>query len=270
MVLAFAEAIQIQEFVCTFPPNALPKLFQCLESIIARFRDKTDKLDESARIVYLFLKDLKNDVLEQSLEKYPESNWLRKAAGRVKCTKQQLLEAVEDFDAVIKSNPKDFETLYNKCTALKFAGKLDESIEAFELFIRISPKDHRKIPEAHYAIGLTEAQKINGPNGSIAEPRKVFGALKNKYFDGLEAEKLQLPFFMPYKSPPKKMSEQQMEALFKICKNQGDSTIELPELKRVFMPLEDAFRVKLIRAHRANFKCWVESGKVQGAGCFII
>jgi hypothetical protein len=86
MVLAFAEAIQIQEFVYTFPPDALSKLFQCLKSTITRFRDKTDKLDESARIVNLFLKDLNNDILELSLEKYPESNWLRIAAGRVKST----------------------------------------------------------------------------------------------------------------------------------------------------------------------------------------
>jgi tetratricopeptide (TPR) repeat protein len=266
MIVAFAEAIQIQEFVCTFPQPALPKLFQCLERIITRFGDKADKVDESARILYLFLKNLQNDVLAESLAKYPESNWLRKAAGCVKCAKQQFLESVDDFDAVLKSNPKDIETLYNKATALKFANKIDEAIEAFELFIKISPKDHRKIPEAHYAIGLTDAQKIIGPvkpNTPIAEPRKVFDALKKKYLDGLEAEKLQLPFFMPYKSPPKQMLEQQMDALFKMCKNQGDTTIELPEFKRVFMPLQDAFRVKAVRSHRANFKRWMESGKVQ-------
>lgn len=67
-----------------------------------------------------------------------------------------------------------------------------ESIKFYNKFINFAPKDHRKIPESYYGIGVCYISL----NYNIKK-------IKEYYKLGIIAEQNQLPFFIPYDSTSK-------------------------------------------------------------------
>jgi hypothetical protein len=72
---------------------------------------------------------------------------------------------------------------------------MDEAIEAYQAFLAVASKDHRKVPESYYAMAscyfMHDKQK------------DIIDIIKKIYQEGEEAEKLQLPCFLPYDSKSK-------------------------------------------------------------------
>ena len=69
---------------------------------------------------------------------------------------------------------------------------MDEAIKGYQTFLRVAPTDRRKVPEAYYEMAICY---FNG-----YPPDVVIDSVKKLYKEGKEAEKLQLPCFLPYKA----------------------------------------------------------------------
>jgi hypothetical protein len=83
-----------------------------------------------------------------------------------------------------------------KTTLLKcLKKKSNEVITAFQEFLAVAPKDHCKVPESYYMMAAYYLE--------CSEDDNTICLVKKLYQQGQEAEKLQLPCFLPYQSDTK-------------------------------------------------------------------
>jgi len=105
-------------------------------------------------------------------------------------------DTLYDANTRLEIDPNYYELLYDKFVALRLVGKnMNEIIEAYRAFLALAPKDDRKVPESYYA--MASCYLVRHKTEGIAD------IVQETYKEGEEAEKLQLPWFLPYKSNSK-------------------------------------------------------------------
>jgi len=116
----------------------------------------------------------------------------------------QCETALYDTNTELELDPNYHELLYNKAVALRLIGRdMSETITAYGAFLPAAPKDHRKVPESYYARAsyYFVHKKHEGTTDTI----------KKTYERGEEAEKLQLPCFLPYESNTKTLIKDMLD-----------------------------------------------------------
>ena len=183
-ITLISEAFQIESLVCLIPVHLNEKVIEILKFFIKP--NKINELDCHARIGYMFLTE-NIDFIGATIQKYPNRQIMYQLRGALYCFEQKWTEALKDFDFAVKLDPKCYECLYFKSSALFQLQRSTECIESFKKFIQIVPKDYRKLPHAYYSMALSIMSKN-------------LDKAKEFYEEGLKCEKNQLPCFLPYKS----------------------------------------------------------------------
>ncbi|CAF3494606.1 unnamed protein product [Rotaria socialis] len=167
--------------------------------------DGVSQLDEDVRLCYAVLHmDSLSEIVEflgPCKQKYPKSIIFFQLSAVVNYLLGQYETTLYDTNIGLEIDPHNSELLYKKAMALRLIGKdMSETITAYRAFFAAAPKDHRKVPESYYAMASCyfahEKHQDNIDN------------VKKIYQQGEEAEKLQLPCFLPYKSNNKTLIKQ--------------------------------------------------------------
>ncbi|CAF3357993.1 unnamed protein product, partial [Rotaria sp. Silwood2] len=133
------------------------KLYKHIETIICSSLTH-DPDDEDTQICYVYFY---HDNLEQNAkllnewkQKRPKSVHLYYLSACVNCFLKQYDDALLDCNTGLKLDPNYYELLYNKAVALRLLPNIDQVdiIKAYQDFLNLAPKDHRKVPESYYAM----------------------------------------------------------------------------------------------------------------------
>ncbi|CAF1311162.1 unnamed protein product [Adineta steineri] len=167
--------------------------------------DAASQLDEDVRICYavLHMESLTEIVqfLASCQQKYPKSVYLFQLNAIANCSLRQYETVLYSINNGLDIEPNNYELLYHRAVALRFVGNdMKETIKAYETFLVNAPKDHRKVPEAYYAMANCYF---------VQEKRQdITNNVKKTFQQGIESEKCQLPCFLPYKTASKSFLEQ--------------------------------------------------------------
>ena len=240
-----SQCYRIEHIVAQLPGM---KLYQKTEDIVDRLLRRCSKepnaavsrLDEDTRVCYATLHmeshQLIAQFLDQCKQKYPKSIYFFERSASVNSWLQKYEATVYDSNTGLSIDPNYIELLYFKAVGLRLLGENNNAaIEAYQAFLSIAPRDHRKVPESYYAMAscyLVPCQRDN-----------VMDVVKNVYKQGEEAEKLQLPWFLPYESKSKTLLTPVMDP------NTFLTTEPAPSNDKQ-LRLTNPHRIEIIRKHR--------------------
>ena len=151
---ALAEAYRTEHLVVQYPSRELRNKFQLL--IDQSFRNRPDNEDAQICYVYFHGDDFKQciKILDQSKLKNPKSVHLLVISADINCFLKRWTVALLDCNTGLKLDSKNYELHYTKAVALRCMENPDKNdiLEAYRIFLENAPKDHRKVPEAYYAM----------------------------------------------------------------------------------------------------------------------
>jgi len=204
------------------------------ERITKQLRDGTSQLDEDVRICYVIAHmDSKESTLlflKQCKEKYPKCIYFFEHAAAINGFLEKYEDLLYEANCGLELDPNYTELLYFRAVALRLIHRdMNQAIEAYQNFLSSAPKDHRKVPESYYSMANCYFMCSTQTDRS--------DIIKQKYQQGLEAEKLQMPCFLPYQSNSKTVLELNLNI-----------NLELRRLKTE----PDPYRVRLITKHRES------------------
>ena len=251
------------------PKFLLDEYILILEPILDDYKDKKSETDKNARICLSYFKvhNPKENLnfVKSCLKKYQECEYFHEINECYLGFLNKYDEAILICNEGLKLFPKSIRLTYDKAVHLRIINK-DGAIATYEDFMKLIEKDHRKFPEAYYSIGIC---LINLFNKSLDDKKEsktnVFEKAREYYNLGLNAEKLQLPFFLPYKSSSKDFLDQYLTSYDKIVKKENDgnlqkkmnniiidakNTVELNKQNKTY-ELSN-FKIKCITKHRSN------------------
>ena len=190
------------------------------------------EFDQDCRLCYAVLHS-DADFLTESIKKYPDNTHFLTFRGCLYNFDENYECAMRDFNRVEEILKGDVDNLYHKAGTLRLMGDkwCEQAMQTYTKFLSVASEDHRKVPEAHYAMGVCAL-----PNGSR-------DAVMRHFEDGLNAEKKQIPFFLPYDSTTKQMLE-----MFRNIE-QPNNVVKTKQPNEV-VKVTDPLRKELIVHHR--------------------
>ncbi|UJR19603.1 hypothetical protein I4U23_022737 [Adineta vaga] len=243
LVHELSRCYRLEHIVAQFPSMKVhKKIVDIVDRTIHRCGlkpDKKSKLDEDARICYVILHmdshELVSRFLEPCKENYPRSVFLFELSavyGWLEKYENVLYEA----NAGLQIDPNYYELMYAKAVALRLSDTdMNEAIEAYRTFIVAAPKDHRKVPESYYSMAVCYLQQ--NPLQGLSK------FVKETYEKGEQAEKIQLPCFLPYSSNNKILLKSVLDVK-NLLNTEISSTIDSKA------HLKDSHRIEIITLHR--------------------
>lgn len=257
-----AQCYRLEHIVASFPAPKIQLITSIANAIISHIHSlKKIKdedldpnlhkalldLDQDARLCFAILNlGSPNTVIEflsDSMKKYPHNKEFLLFRGNAYSFEQRYEDALRDYNRLLEMEPDNYQFLYYKAVSLRLMG-LSNAIQAYEEYISKAPIDERKRPEAYYAMGTcTMVSSKESGNKTIEE--KIVKEIKKYYELGLEAEKKQLPFFLPYESNSKRMLEVLLKPEKLLEKKELSSSTEQTKLK-------DPSRKEIILQHRQS------------------
>lgn len=200
-----SQCFRIEHIVAMFPGvESRQKAKIIVERVLRRCDTETNtvisQLDEDARVCYVTLqfdsRELTLQFLNVCKKKYPKVSHFYETSTHVHGFSERYEESLYDANQGLEIDPNNCTLLCDKAVALRLiATDMGEAIKAYEQFLLVAPKDHRKVPDAYYSMaGCYLARKKS--HDSMQSVDKF-------YHQGEEAEKLQLPCFLPYVSSSK-------------------------------------------------------------------
>ncbi|CAF3362012.1 unnamed protein product [Rotaria sp. Silwood2] len=239
---------RIEHIVAQFPTMEIGrKIDEIVDRVLRRCATDTEstsggsRLDEDVRICYAVLQmDSLREIAEflgPCQQKYPESIYFFQLSAVANCSLGQYETTLYDTNTGLEIDPHNYELLYNKAVALRLIGRdMSETIRAYRAFLAAAPKDHRKVPESYYA--MASCYFVHEKHQDITDN------VKKLYQQGEEAEKLQLPCFLPYKSNNKTLIKQMLDE--KSSLNAESPTPVISNKSRLINPN----RIAVILEHR--------------------
>lgn len=270
-VQRMANAIRVQHIVILGNPAMIQSLFtRSLRVLKLRGKSQT-QLDKDARVCYVF--SLYNSLteslafLQECLEKYKDDPFFLIHYGNICCFKEDYEKAEKAFRKAQHLDSNNYEVLFSiaKVLQLKLEQNVDEIIATFEAFLAAAPEDHRHYPEAYYSIALASFTKMSTKKDKdkthlmSKHGRNVMTRIKNYYELGLQAEKKQLPFFLPYESNNKILMGNLVRSFdYQLGKPDVPKAVQKSTMPPPNRPpqmtlekLSDPWRVEIIQNHRS-------------------
>ena len=261
-VVELAMCYRIEHIVASFPLEMAELAKEIANNVISHIHSLKEKqnldkrlleLDQDARVCIAGM-SLGNpkfiiEFLSESLKKYPNNKEFLYFRGSAYAFEQKYEEALRDHLKFLELEPENYDVLYFKAVDYRLMNS-PKAIEAYEKFLVKAPADHRKVPEAYYAMGACAFTR-----NELSDKAKISNASQeaaSKYYElGLEHEEKQLPCFLPYESNSKKALELCLkpEMLFEEKKESNSSPAEKIKLK-------DPLRKELILLHRRTINQW--------------
>ncbi|CAF3614932.1 unnamed protein product [Rotaria sp. Silwood1] len=245
-ITEFSTSVRIAHFVIQIPKYLQNEIKLTIDRVLVRCNSQQSQLDEDARVCYGFLhmNSLVSTVqfLTVCIGIYPKSHFFLELRGSLYGFLEKYEQGLADINAALQLDPNNMTLLYDRAAMLRLNQHADQSetITAYNKFLKYAHKEHRKVPEAYYSIAsccLT--------SGSVESSIQ----LAEKYYEkGVEAEKQQLPCFLPYESNNKLL----LSKLFELISKASDKskTESVTDTKKPKSRLSDPRRIDIIRSHR--------------------
>ena len=187
----------VAQIPCPMHKRVIKVIKQVLDRCIKESNSVASPIDEDVRLCYATLHLNSDQLIDQFLEpckqKYPKSIYFFLVSGVANGFLRRPEHGLYNINCGLEIEPDNYELLYHKAVLLRHIGKdMDEAIKAYQTFLRVAPKDHRKVPEVYYEMAICYMKGY--PNNVVMD------AIIKLYREGKEAENLQLPCFLPYKS----------------------------------------------------------------------
>lgn len=156
----FPEAAEIYEKILTQRPDVATNYVN-----LALMKAQMMEFDETIRI------------LEQGLEKIPESEILLSRLGHTFMLLGRVKKALEAFDLILKNNPRYFDALLGSAWMLDLIGQKDDAQGYYRSALEVEPEN--KFARKNYADSLASTQRFN-------QAIEIYLGLKEDYPDDHE------------------------------------------------------------------------------------
>ena len=156
----FSKAAEIYEKILALRPDVATNYVN-----LALMKAQMMEFDETIRI------------LEQGLEKIPESEILLSRLGHTFMLLGRVKKALEAFDLILKNNPRYFDALLGSAWMLDLIGQKEDAQGYFRKALEVEPEN--KFARKYYANSLASTQRFNQ---AIA----IYLSLKQDYPDDHE------------------------------------------------------------------------------------
>ncbi|UJR18925.1 hypothetical protein I4U23_022054 [Adineta vaga] len=208
-----SQCYRIEHIVAKYPSLEIRnKLEDLVDRVLRRCNTTVSQLDDDTRTCYAHLnldsQTLLINFLSLCKQKYPKSIHFFETSASMNGFPGHYEDTLYNANLGLEIDPNSCTLLYDKAGALRLLNKdMDEAIEAYRAFLAVAPQDHRKVPASYYAMATCSLARKND--------QRLEDAIKI-YEKGEEAEKLQLPCFLPYDSSLKTPIKLQLDLLFSI------------------------------------------------------
>ncbi|CAF1228928.1 unnamed protein product [Adineta steineri] len=245
-ITELSAAVRIENIVIQLPESMSNEAKLIVDRVLARCDSEKSQLDEDARVCFgiLHMNSLQSTIefLSVCIRMYSKSDFFLELRGCLYGFLGKYDEGLADFNAALQLVPDAVELLYDRAAYWRLIKHIDlnGAIEAYDTFLKSAPLDHRKVPEAYYAVASCYiAHTAIHNHVEIAE----------KYYEkGIEAEKQQLPCFLPYESNNKSLVS--MFFSLKSMKSNRASTELVIDTGKPKSRLTDPRRLDMIQFHR--------------------
>ncbi|CAF1310485.1 unnamed protein product [Rotaria magnacalcarata] len=248
LVHELSECYRLEHIVAQFPIIEMQQnVGQIVDRALRRCREVPDypasQLDEDARVCYGSLRMDSKELIDQFLnscrQKYPKSIYFFEMSTSINGWLEKYDTVVYNANAGLELDPNNSNLLIDKAVAWRQLEHYSEAIEAYKTFLTVAPRDHRKVPDAYYSMAICYLTLKRDDDLDVA---------KKMYEQGEEAEKLQLPCFLPYESNGKNL----LKLVFNI-----PNLINTKAAPKAATPvvdhksrLTDPNRIEIIKRHR--------------------
>jgi len=154
------EAAAIYEKIISLRPNVATSYVN-----LALLKARMMKIDETIQ------------VLEQGLEKIPESEILLSRLGHTFMLAGRLKKAVDAFGLILKNNPRYFDALLGSAWMLELMGQRQDALAFYRKALKVEPEN--KFGRKRYALNLATEGQLN-------QAIEIFKDLKEEYPDDYE------------------------------------------------------------------------------------
>ena len=240
-----SQCYRIEPIVAQIPCEMHKRVSNVLDRVLCRCTKESNsvasQLDEDVRLCYATLHINSYELIDQFLgackEKYPKSIYFFVISGAVNGFLRRPQDGLYNINHGLQIEPKNCELLYHKAVLLRHLGiDIDEAINAYQTFLNVAPKDHRKVPEAYYEMAICYFKDYTFD--------VAIGSVNRLYKEGKQAEKRQLPCFLPYKSDNIAFIKPIVEMI------EFEHNIEPVPISNRKKRLTDPHRVEVIQKHR--------------------
>uniref|UniRef100_A0AC34G5P1 MYND-type domain-containing protein n=1 Tax=Panagrolaimus sp. ES5 TaxID=591445 RepID=A0AC34G5P1_9BILA len=191
LVAALSKAIHLDHQLVEIPEMFKPVIKE-------RFKTHPNELDTVICYVKINMKNIDLvKIVEVYVKKFPENEYLWEMyMGTFITFEHDPDAALKICKKALKRFPESLVMLYSYAIILCVQNKkTSETIKALDAFLAAAPKDHRYIPACYYRKSLYYLDCGDGKN------------CVSNFENGLDAEKIQLPCFLPYRWPGKNSLE---------------------------------------------------------------
>ncbi|CAF4695946.1 unnamed protein product [Rotaria sp. Silwood1] len=203
LVHELAECYRLEDIVAQFSDSEMrEKVGKIVDEVLRRCREMPDypasQLDEDARVCYASLRMDSHELIDQFLnsckQKYPKSIYFFELSTAINGWLQRYDTVVYNANTGLELDPTNSNLLIDKAVAWRLLENHNkEAVEAYKSFLAAAPKDHRQVPDAYYSMAMCYL---------ALEMHDGLEVSKKMYEQGKDAEKLQLPCFLPTKAAP--------------------------------------------------------------------
>jgi tetratricopeptide (TPR) repeat protein len=249
IINSFSLAVKIDHSLILLPIDLFERYKKFFDDLLTKNKNEKSELEENVRVIIAYL-NLKNqnevsrlDFFKKSIDKYPMNKYLHIFSGCCNAFAGKYEKAIKNFEDALRIDPSDFDIIYNKAACLRIIGS-DKQIKAYQEYLNLAPSDHRKVPESYFAMSLYYFFK-----------ETQLDKAEELYLKGLELEKEQLPFYMPYKSNCKEILERtyiksNTKYLFNLFGGISKTQTDLPQ--KVTNTFDDSSKFKLSKNRKEN------------------
>ncbi|CAF3444839.1 unnamed protein product [Rotaria sp. Silwood2] len=247
-VYDLSRCYRIEPIVAQIPCEMFKRVSEVINRALCRCTKELNsipsQLDEDVRLCYATLNMNSFELIDQFLasckQKYPKSIYFFLLSGAINGFLRRPDVGLYNINNGLEIEPDNCELLYHKAVLLRHLTMnmnmdMDDAIKAYQTFLRVAPKDHRKVPEVYYEMAICYIQGYT--------PEVAVHWVKKLYTEGQEAEKSQLPCFLPYQSGNIAYLKPMLDMEF------IQNIKAVPENNRK-QRLTDPHRVEVIQKHR--------------------
>lgn len=279
----FSKAVRLEQSVAVFPVDVLPIVSAISLRVMKTQKQRKTRLDKDARTCYTWvlsssLEECCNFVRECT-KKYEDDAFFHSFNGSICGFLRQWEEAEKAFRRALLLDADNPDSWYPLASVLRQKQKpvvIDEVIQTYKTYLQKAPVDHRFYPDAYYFMSMVLFENVQDEKGidylMSKESVDILSKIKEYYLLGEQAEKNQLPFYLPYKSASKpvigtlikaldsKLKEHKNAASSSVTKSVDETDVVTVAFEDCHLPkitlekLTDPQRVEIIRRHRVDLK----------------
>ena len=163
----FHSVIVFKTIVAQIPCTMHKRVTELVDRVLYRCTKESNsvasQIDEDVRLCYATLHLNSDQLIDQFLgpckQKYPSSIYFFLISGVANGFLRRPEQGLYNINCGLEIEPDNYELLYHKAVLLRHIRKdMDEAIKAYQTFLRVAPKDHRKVPEVYYEMVICYLQ----------------------------------------------------------------------------------------------------------------